>query len=72
MNRKTTLAMAAIVAAIGLVGVLAIETLILPLQQQQKLEDARVHFHIAVGVLLDSMQVKGVASVISWWYIQKI
>jgi hypothetical protein len=35
MNRKATLAMAAIVAALGLVGALAIETLILPLQQQQ-------------------------------------
>jgi hypothetical protein len=34
-NTTTTLTIAAIVAAIGLVGVLAIETLILPQQQQQ-------------------------------------
>ena len=35
MSKEITLAIFAIVAALGLVGVLAIETLILPQQQQQ-------------------------------------
>jgi hypothetical protein len=62
---QTTLAIIAVAAAIGIIGIMVVETFVIPLHHKQlKPEGARMFHVIAVGLLLHLMQAKDVASVV--------